>query len=71
MLLTRVLGKVSERRVVLVRMKHIWTVDRTVRSPFDDVAVPEETITEHVWKNLDKWSNKTAVVSHFVLLTFT
>ncbi|CAH2267399.1 jg27582 [Pararge aegeria aegeria] len=43
-------------------MKHIWTGDGTVRSPFNDVVIPDVTITEYVWKNLDKWSDKTAVI---------
>ncbi|XP_034832839.1 uncharacterized protein [Maniola hyperantus] len=62
MLLTRVLSKVIEKRVCFIKMKHIWTVDKIVKSPFDDIVVPDVTVTEYMWKNLDKWSDKTALV---------
>ncbi|XP_052742274.1 uncharacterized protein LOC112050465 [Bicyclus anynana] len=62
MLLTKALKGVIENRGCLSKMKHIWTVDKTVKSPFEDRVIPEATITEYLWKNLDKWSDKTAVI---------
>lgn len=59
---TKVFNRVVAKRLCFIRMKNIWTVDRTVTSPFNDIVVPEVTITELIWNNLDKWADKTALV---------
>ncbi|CAG9788308.1 unnamed protein product [Diatraea saccharalis] len=46
----------------VVRFKHVWTSDNVVKSPFKDIVVPELTVDEYVWRNLEKWPTKTAVV---------
>ncbi|XP_034832840.2 uncharacterized protein [Maniola hyperantus] len=61
MLLTKMFRRMTEKRC-FIKMKHVWSADRIVRSSFDDVLVPETSITEYVWQNLDKWSDKTAVI---------
>lgn len=58
----RVLTKIFERQVVCARMKHIWTSDNIVKSPFEDVVIPEVPLPEYIWSNMEKWSNKTAMV---------
>ncbi|CAG9788310.1 unnamed protein product [Diatraea saccharalis] len=44
----------------VVRFKHVWSSDNVVKSPFEDVVVPELTVDEYVWRNLEKWPTKTA-----------
>lgn len=34
-----------------------------VKSPMPQVAIPNVTITQAVWENLDRWPDKTALVS--------
>jgi hypothetical protein len=36
--------------------------DNIIRSPFPDVEVPSCLLDEFVWKDLNKWGNKTAIV---------
>ncbi|XP_046749674.1 4-coumarate--CoA ligase 1-like [Diprion similis] len=36
--------------------------DNVVSSPFPDINVPREFLHEYIWKNLERWPNKTAVV---------
>ncbi|XP_046967891.1 4-coumarate--CoA ligase 1-like [Vanessa cardui] len=44
------------------RMKHLWTMDKIVQSPYKDVFIPDMPISEYMWQNLDRWSDKTAVI---------
>ncbi|XP_046430713.1 4-coumarate--CoA ligase 2-like isoform X1 [Neodiprion fabricii] len=36
--------------------------DNVVSSPFPDVNIPREFLHEYIWKNLERWPSKTAVV---------
>ncbi|KAL0829361.1 hypothetical protein ABMA28_004139 [Loxostege sticticalis] len=45
-----------------LRKKHVWTSGNVVISPFKDVQIPETTVVDYVWRNLDKWPTKTAAV---------
>ncbi|KAL0879035.1 hypothetical protein ABMA27_004002 [Loxostege sticticalis] len=48
---------------VNVTVKHsVWTPENIVRSPFKDVEIPKRTLPEHIWENLERWSDKTALV---------
>lgn len=46
--------------------KTIWTSDGIIKSPFDDIDIPNVTLVEHIWSNLDKWPTKTASVSRSI-----
>ncbi|XP_072930595.1 uncharacterized protein [Epargyreus clarus] len=48
--------------VSVSRKKHLWSSDNVVRSSFEDVDIPNLSVHEYMWKDLAKWSNKTAVV---------
>lgn len=37
---------------------------RVVRSPFDADPLPECSITELLWKHVNKWENNPAIVSY-------
>nr|XP_026494027.1 4-coumarate--CoA ligase-like 1 [Vanessa tameamea] len=41
-------------------MKRLWTMDKVVQSPYKDVVIPHMPISEYMWHNLDRWSNKMA-----------
>ncbi|CAG4953302.1 unnamed protein product [Colias eurytheme] len=43
------------------RRNHVWTKGNVVKSPFRDVNIPEVTLPEYVWDNINKWADKTAV----------
>ncbi|CAH0727181.1 unnamed protein product, partial [Brenthis ino] len=43
-------------------MKHVWASSKIVSSPFENIVVPDMPISEYVWTNVEKWSNKTAMV---------
>ncbi|KAL4715780.1 hypothetical protein ACJJTC_006359 [Scirpophaga incertulas] len=45
-----------------LRFYNVWNGDMVVNSPFQDIVVPDMTIVDYVWRNLDKWPSKTAVV---------
>ncbi|CAH0400179.1 unnamed protein product [Chilo suppressalis] len=45
----------------VVRHKHVWSKDNVVKSPYEDVNIPEMTIVDYVWRDLEKWPTKTAV----------
>nr|XP_032518148.1 4-coumarate--CoA ligase 1-like [Danaus plexippus plexippus] len=44
------------------KMKHVWSANNIVSSPFEDVIIPDLTIPEHVWSNMHRWSDKIAIV---------
>ncbi|XP_063828420.1 uncharacterized protein LOC135077808 [Ostrinia nubilalis] len=46
-----------------VTVKHsVWTQENIVRSPFKDVEIPRRSLPEHIWENLERWPDKTAMV---------
>lgn len=65
MLKGRLLSKTIERQVILAKMKHVWASDNVVKSPFEDVVIPEMPVPEYIWSNMKNWSNKTAMVIIF------
>lgn len=36
---------------------------KIVKSPYQDIRLPEQNLHEFIWRNMDKWPDKTAVVS--------
>lgn len=51
----------------VVREKNVWTSDNVVKSPYQDIIIPNATFSEYVWTNLDKWATKTATVTNNLL----
>ncbi|XP_053608884.1 uncharacterized protein pdgy isoform X2 [Plodia interpunctella] len=45
-----------------VRRNSGWTSDRIVKSPFKNVDLPNITLNEYIFQNLDKWPERTAAV---------
>lgn len=54
----------TSRKVCLstVRTQSLWTKDNIVKSPHKDVEIPNRTIPEHIWANLEQWADKTALI---------
>lgn len=46
------------------RENNLWTSDNIVKSPHKEIEIPNRTIPEHIWENLDRWGDKTALVSN-------
>ncbi|XP_037293349.1 probable 4-coumarate--CoA ligase 3 isoform X2 [Manduca sexta] len=44
------------------RSSSLWTSDNIVKSPHKDVVIPNRTVVEHVWEDILKWADKTALV---------
>ena len=36
--------------------------EHVIRSPVPDIKIPDETIPEYVWKNVEKYANHPALV---------
>lgn len=55
------------RSISLASLKHssLWTSDNIVKSPHRDVDIPNRTIPEHIWENMERWADKTAMVCFF------
>lgn len=49
-------------RTYTVFKENLWTPANVVRSPYRDVEIPNSTIPEHIWQNMEKWADKPAVV---------
>ncbi|CAH2090536.1 unnamed protein product [Euphydryas editha] len=39
-----------------------WTQERIIKSPFASVDIPNCTVYDYIWQNLDKWPKKTMAV---------
>ncbi|CAG9788302.1 unnamed protein product [Diatraea saccharalis] len=40
----------------------VWTPENIVQSPYKPVDIPNRILTEHIWENLERWPDKTAMV---------
>ncbi|KAJ2951620.1 hypothetical protein O0L34_g13777 [Tuta absoluta] len=49
----------------------LWTPDNIVKSPFKDIEIPTTVITEHIWRNIGKWSDKQAVTCGITKRSYT
>lgn len=58
----------SKYASVVIRKHSVWTQDRVIKSPFKDVHIPNCTLYEYIWQNLDKWPERTVSVSIYLLL---
>ncbi|XP_026752608.2 uncharacterized protein LOC113512858 [Galleria mellonella] len=48
-----------------------WTSGNIVKSPAKDVEIPNRLIPEHIWENMEKWPDKTAVICGITKRSFT
>ncbi|KAJ0175984.1 hypothetical protein K1T71_008158 [Dendrolimus kikuchii] len=47
---------------VVIRKSSVWNQDKTIKSPFKDVEIPNCTLYDYVWQNLDRWPERTLAV---------
>ncbi|KAJ8719769.1 hypothetical protein PYW08_011944 [Mythimna loreyi] len=52
----------SKYASVVIRKHSVWTEDRVIKSPFKDVELPNVSLYNYVWQNLDRWPERTASV---------
>ncbi|XP_026730405.1 probable 4-coumarate--CoA ligase 3 [Trichoplusia ni] len=38
-----------------------WTPDKIVKSPHRDVDIPNRTVPEQIWENMERWVDRTAI----------
>ncbi|CAB3247030.1 unnamed protein product [Arctia plantaginis] len=53
------------------RQQSLWTIDKIVKSPHKDIDIPRRTINDHIWENLEKWADKTALVCGITNRSYT
>ncbi|CAB3255928.1 unnamed protein product [Arctia plantaginis] len=61
----RTLSKVkqsSKYASVLIRKHSVWTQDKVIKSPYKSIEIPNCTLYDYVWHNLDKWPERTVSV---------
>ncbi|XP_004928344.1 uncharacterized protein LOC101747041 [Bombyx mori] len=46
----------------LIRKQSVWSADNVISSPYRDVEIPNSTLYEYVWKNLERWPERTMAV---------
>ncbi|KAM3960254.1 uncharacterized protein ACR2FA_005730 [Aphomia sociella] len=56
------LTKTSKCTTVCARRQSVWTKDRIVKSPYNEMKIPTCTLNEYIWENLDKWPERTLSV---------
>lgn len=59
--------KIPSRQFSSVFRQDVWSKG-VVRSPCKDIEIPKLTLNEYVWRNLDKWPTKVAMVSNTLLV---
>ncbi|CAK1582579.1 unnamed protein product [Parnassius mnemosyne] len=57
-----VIEKSSKYGSACARNLNAWTQDRIIKSPYANIEIPNCTLYDYVWQNLDKWPERTASV---------
>ncbi|CAG9101522.1 unnamed protein product [Plutella xylostella] len=47
---------------IFVRKQSAWGGDKIVKSPYKNVEIPNMTVNDYVWQNLDRWPERTVSV---------
>lgn len=42
-----------------------------VNSPYPNIEIPDTTVNKLIWKDLNKWGNRTAIVSSPIIIPLT
>ncbi|KAF9424224.1 hypothetical protein HW555_000617 [Spodoptera exigua] len=63
----------TSRSILLSSRKQssVWTADNIAKSPHRDIEIPNRVITEHIWENMGRWPDKTAVVCGITNRSYT
>lgn len=67
-LFKRILNKFTDYKYsCTIRKWSVWTNDGIVKSPYENIKkIPNITLYEYIWQNLDKWPERTSSVSFFI-----
>ncbi|XP_038212488.1 4-coumarate--CoA ligase 1-like [Zerene cesonia] len=55
-------NKSSKCSIMCVRQNSVWTNDGIIKSPFKDIQIPNCTVYDYVWQNLERWPERTMSV---------
>ncbi|KPJ04600.1 putative 4-coumarate--CoA ligase 3 [Papilio xuthus] len=58
----KLLEATSKISSVSVRRLNAWGQDGTIKSPYKNIEIPNCTLYEYIWQNLDKWPERTVSV---------
>ncbi|CAG9788312.1 unnamed protein product [Diatraea saccharalis] len=58
----RILDCVNKSSKLMARRNSVWTAERTLTTPYDKIEIPNCTVYDYVWENLEKWPEKTLSV---------
>ncbi|KAL0879027.1 hypothetical protein ABMA27_003995 [Loxostege sticticalis] len=58
----RVLECVSNSSKYITRSSSAWTQDKIIKTPYNNIEIPNATLYDYVWQNLEKWPEKTMSV---------
>ncbi|XP_013172741.1 PREDICTED: 4-coumarate--CoA ligase 1-like [Papilio xuthus] len=59
----KLLEATSKISSVSVRRLNAWGQDGTIKSPYKNIEIPNCTLYEYIWQNLDKWPERTVSVT--------
>ncbi|XP_075976981.1 uncharacterized protein LOC142977136 [Anticarsia gemmatalis] len=52
----------SKYASVVIRKHSVWTQDKVIKSPYKNIEIPNCTLYDYVWQNLDRWPERTVSV---------
>lgn len=61
--------KLPRRAYSSVLKKDVWD-NGVFKSPCKDIVIPKITLNEYIWRNLDKWPSKVAMVSELLAILY-
>lgn len=47
---------------VLARNVSVWTEEKIIKSPYKNIEIPNSTLNDYIWHNLDRWPQRTVSV---------
>lgn len=59
-------NKIFVRSIITPKVNQDAEQDIIVKSPLPSLTYPKMTLDQYVWKDYDKWINKTAIVSLYI-----
>ncbi|XP_013145736.1 PREDICTED: 4-coumarate--CoA ligase 1-like [Papilio polytes] len=58
----KLLEVTSKCTTISARRLNAWAKDGTIKSPFKSIEVPNCTLYEYIWQNLERWPERTVTV---------
>lgn len=64
--LCRTANRLFRRRLIPISRREQSIATNILKSDFEDIKIPNYAIDEYIWQNLDRWPDKTSIVSLFM-----